>query len=102
MPNFLACSIFALLIAVSHGAPNPAVNRIDAPAPKPHFSTPTRSATATSSLSRPHNPLRERSPASNHPDVLEDDVVKDVVFSVPGGTPVTLGVSDVQQLEAAA
>lgn len=81
---------------------DPAVNRIDAPGHKPRLSTLSSSATATSSSKIPHAPVKERAPAVNRIDAVGDDVVDQALFSVAGGTPVTLAISDIQQLETAA
>lgn len=81
---------------------DPAVNRIDAPDHKPHSSTLTSSATAIGSSGRLHAPVRERDPAVNRIDAVDSDAVDQALFSVAGGTPVTLAISDIQQLETAA
>lgn len=81
---------------------DPAVNRIDAPGHKPHSSTRTSSATAASSLNKPHAPIEERAPAVNRIDAVGNGVVDQALVSVVGGTPVTLAITDVQQLEVAA
>lgn len=81
---------------------DPAVNRIDAPGHKPHSSTRTSSATAASSSNRPHAPIEERAPAVNRIDAVGNGVVDQALVSVVGGTPVTLAITDVQQLEVAA
>lgn len=80
----------------------PAVNRIDAPGHKPRLATLTSSAASTSSSERPHAPVMERAPAVNRIDAVGNGVVDEGLFSVAGGTPVTLAISDIQQLEAAA
>ena len=162
MVYLLAYSLVAVLTAVSFAAPNPAVNRIDAPNHKPHSSTVTSSSTAphvtikprepavnridavgvkphhvtpTSSSARPyitlnprdpainridvpaHKPhisiltrsaaakhphVEQRAPAMNRVDAVGNGAVNQALFSVEGGTPVTLAVDDIRQLEAAA
>lgn len=75
---------------------DPAINRIDAPDHKPQLTT------LTSSSKRPHAPVKERAPAVNRIDAAGNGMVEQALFSVAGGTPVTLAISEVQQLEAAA
>ena len=81
---------------------DPAVNRIDAPGLKPHFSPMSSSAIASRSSRSVHAPVKERDPAVNRIDAVGEDVVDQALFSVAGGTPVTLAISDVQQLETVA
>ena len=147
MANLLAYSFVAVLAAVSLAAPNPAVNRIDAPGYKPHSTTITSPETTLSSSTAahitlkprepavnridavgvivhdkptsssahsssfrivvsttvgPHIALNPRDPAVNRIDAVGNGVVDHALISVSGGTPVTLAMSDIQQLETAA
>ena len=66
---------------------DPAINRIDVPAHKP---------------SAKHAHVEQRAPAINRVDAVGNGAVNQALFSVEGGTPVTLAIDDIRQLEAAA
>lgn len=86
----------------------PAVKRIDAVGVNVHHTTTSTSARSSSSLTlirttlEAHIAINPRDPAVNRIDAVGNGMVDQALFDVAGGTPVTLAVSDVQQLEAAA
>lgn len=87
---------------------DPAVNRIDAVGVKANHKTTTHSRTTKSTVSsinasaRPYITLNPRDPAVNRIDAVGNGMADEVLASVSGGTPVTLAISDIEQLEAAA
>ena len=87
---------------------DPAVNRIDAIGVNVNHKTTTHSRTTKSTISslssssRPHITLNPRDPAVNRIDAVGNGMADEVLASVSGGTPVTLAINDIEQLEAAA
>ena len=85
----------------------PAINRVDAVVHAHHKLT-TSSAQSSSfqtlikTTVGPQVTLNPRDPAVNRVDAVKNGGPAQTLFSFPGGTPVTLAVKDVEELEAVA